>query len=103
MQCEYGECKKVKKLIKKYNVKCSEEIDELKQIIKKQYEKNKENLSKMSARKYNNTIKKKLDDFIEDAEIIYEVNNYTLSQVNRDDLEKYFFSLVPRKQQKKNN
>ena len=81
--------------------KLREEIDELKQIIKKQYEKNKEKLSKMNAKKYNGTIEKKLDNFIEDAEEIYNDYNFGMSKANVVDLEKYFFSVVPRKQQKK--
>lgn len=81
-------------------MKLREDIDELKGIIKKSYEKNKNKLSKMTPKKYEDTIEKKLDTFIDDAREIYEDYNYSMSKKNMDDLEKYYFSVVPKKQTK---
>jgi len=76
------------------------EIEELKQIIKKSYAKNKAKLSKMSPRVYEDTTEKKLEQFIEDAKEIYFDYDRPLTGPMESQLEKFFFSVVPKKQPK---
>ena len=90
----------VKQTPKPAFMKVKEDIDELKGIIKKSYENNKKKLSKMTPKKYEDTTEKKLDTFIDDDTEIYKDYNFSISQTNIDDLEKYFFSVVPKKQTK---
>jgi len=78
------------------------EIEELKQIIKKSYAKNKAKLSKMSPRVYEDTTEKKLQQFIEDAKDIYFDYDRPLTGPMESQLEKFFFSVVPKKQPRKN-
>jgi len=78
------------------------EIEELKQIIKKSYAKNKAKLSKMSPRVYEDTTEKKLEQFIEDAKEIYFDYDRPLTGPMESQLEKFFFSVVPKKQPRKN-
>ena len=76
------------------------DIEELKQIIKKSYAKNKAKLSKMSPRVYEDTTEKKLEQFIEDAKDIYFDYDRPLTGPMESQLEKFFFSVVPKKQPK---
>jgi DNA-binding transcriptional MerR regulator len=81
-------------------MKLREDIQELKEKLKKSYEKNKNKLSKMTTKKYEDTIKKQLNSFLDDAEEIYDDYNFSISKTNKNDLEKYYFSVVPKKQPK---